>query len=196
MRRMWFNGVAAAVTAAALLGAAEAPAAMITGSVPLVPSAGNTITYTTTNGTLSGATSLTFATSAIEVLNPGTGDLVVLTAGTPGTLVPGTVTVGSSNTISVGGFTFTFTGGAFGGNSLTPNAVAFQSTTGTLSGGGFDDTPAVLIISANQAGGPGNDVSAALTIASLQSVPEPASLALAGVAVAGLAVRRLRRKTA
>lgn len=198
MIRSMFKTACAAVVLV-LVGAGSANAAPITGSVSVVPEQGNILTFSSPTTFLRDAESVTFLNSLLEVLNQGSGDLSVLLTNAPGTIVPGTITENSANTITLGSggntFTFTFNGGQFAGNAAFENAVAFEAM-GTLTGGTYDATPAVFLLSLNQAGGPGTEVSGGFTIATVQAVPAPAGLALAAVAVPALALRRLARRKA
>ena len=73
----------------------------------------------------------------------------------------------------------------------TANAITV-ALTGTLIGPGFFDTPATLILSATQAGGPGNVISASLTNAA-STVPEPSTWVMMVLGFAGLSYAAVRR---
>jgi hypothetical protein len=72
------------------------------------------------------------------------------------------------------------------------NSIAFVLT-GTVTGGDFTDTPAVLQLSFTQAGGPGNVVSASLSNAATSAIPEPSTWVMMGLGFVGLGYAAVRR---
>ena len=109
---------------------------------------------------------LSAATSPVSteiIYGPGTG---------PGPL-------GAGVTVSWGAFTETFTTvKAVARNPNIPDSIGVELT-GTLtgpSGSGFVDTPVSLVLTANQAGGPGGTTSASFTNStSISGIPEPST---------------------
>jgi hypothetical protein len=109
---------------------------------------------------------LSAATSPVSteiIYGPGTG---------PGPL-------GADVTVSWGAFTETFTTvKAVARNPNIPDSIGVELT-GTLtgpSGSGFVDTPVSLVLTANQAGGPGGTTSASFTNStSISGIPEPST---------------------
>jgi hypothetical protein len=77
-------------------------------------------------------------------------------------------------------------------NRGTANAITV-TLEGTLTGPGFVSAPVALILSANQAGGPGNTVSAALTNTSTSTVPEPSTWVMLALGFVGLGYAAVRR---
>jgi PEP-CTERM motif len=75
----------------------------------------------------------------------------------------------------------------------TANAITV-ALAGTLLGPGFADTPATLILSATEAGGPGTVISASLTNAS-STVPEPSTWVMMVLGFAGLSYAAVRRSS-
>ena len=73
------------------------------------------------------------------------------------------------------------------------NSIAFQLS-GTVTGGVFSASPATMIFSLTQAGGPGNVVSASLTN-SASTVPEPATWVMMALGFIGLGYAAVRRST-
>jgi hypothetical protein len=217
-----FRSLALAALTAVVFGASagRSEAAFASGTLGFVPF--GTTTYA--GADLSVATSITFP--ALEVVNTVQptylGDpndffglvaplsLVILNPSSPGPLAVSnvnggpfatalpTITFGPAGRFSYTPFVgeFTSTGvDVNGGSNLTFNSLG----TFTDSLGVFDPSIASLSFAATQTG-PGSAVNVSFTFATppgVEAIPEPASAALLGVGVAGLAwVRRRKARTA
>jgi PEP-CTERM motif len=130
---------------------------------------------------------LSAATSPVSteiIYGPGTG---------PGPL-------GADVTVSWGAFTETFTTvKAVARNPNIPDSIGVELT-GTLtgpSGSGFVDTPVSLVLTANQAGGPGGTTSASFTNStSISGIPEPSIWVMMALGFGALGYAGFRRRKA
>lgn len=156
---------------------------------------------------LEASTALDFIGSSFVVVQLGAGDASGLSLFSTVSVSPTDIVYGSGSgtgldtplstdvvkmwTDSLGTFTETLTTvSAISRNASIPNSIGV-TLTGTLSGPGFDKTPASLILTANQVGGPGKAISASLTNAS--TVPEPATWVMLALGFAGLGYAAVRR---
>jgi hypothetical protein len=171
-----------------VLAAAPAQADTIVGSLPL-SSAG--VSSTSTN--LSAPGVVVSATDSV-VLTLGTGDLNTV----PLLESFGPTTLDTNDLLS-----FTFSNATYGTFTTTSGVIITQNTgflnvylLGTFSAPGFDDSPAsVQVTYTSSAGG---SVSGGFTLNAPPSpiVPEPASIAMAGIGLATVGlVRTLRKRT-
>jgi hypothetical protein len=128
---------------------------------------------------------LSAATSPVSteiIYGPGTG---------PGPL-------GADVTVSWGAFTETFTTvKAVARNPNIPDSIGVELT-GTLtgpSGSGFVNTPVSLVLTANQAGGPGGTTSASFTNStSISGIPEPSTWVMMALGFGALGYAAFRRR--
>jgi len=198
----------AAVFIAALSAGSAAKAGVINFSaVALCPASCTGITYS--GPSLGASTGIDLDGSTWEVAVLRSGDDSGLSVGA-GLLGPTAATYGALsgpglNLTLLTPIVKTWTG-AFGSFTETlttlteidrgANAISFFLT-GTVTGGDYHDTPATLVFSLTQAGGPGNVISASLTNHAVSSpVPEPSTWAMMALGFAGLgyaAVRRSRK---
>jgi hypothetical protein len=162
---------------------------------------------------LEASTGLVFDASTFIVSQLGAGDSSGLAIGSVVILEPTPITdfdygAGSGSglhaplgtvitktwTDALGTFTETLdTVVAIARNPSIPNSIGV-TLTGTLNGPGFVDSPVNLILTANQAGGPGQAISASLTnISSATSTPEPSTWVMLALGFAGLGYAAVRR---
>jgi hypothetical protein len=159
------------------------------------------VTYTGASLNVSTALDLSGATDTVTTV--GSDDTTGIPTGTLITLFPLDIVYGSgdgpqaidlSQTWTVGGTTYTETLSEVTITRSPVNSITL-SFTGEVTGGAFTDTPATLILNANQARGPGvgHAVSVAFTDAAATSgVPEPSTwvMMLLGFAGLGFVTRR------
>jgi hypothetical protein len=183
------------LVAGAIIGGSTAQAGSVIG--------GQAFSVGTTTPNASSILSATqFDFKDITTASPNDGDFTSITLGTSAGTGPFTLSL-PAGTFSFGNATFgTFTSSALVSDTpSTTTAGNFRNIalSGTFAGGTLfpgknDPTSAVLLISLTQAGGTGRPASASFTLVT-QAVPEPASVVMMGLGLAGaLGVGRLRRK--
>jgi hypothetical protein len=201
MRNVFTGFAALAAVSVATLGAVPAAqAAMIDFGVVAL---GGTITYT--GARLQFSTGLDLDGATLLVSSVGAGDSSGLISGDHVSISPTEIDYGlgagplmtdivKSWTATVGpdaGDLFTETLTTVDSiDRSTRNAITV-TLGGTLTGPGFSAQPVSFILSANQAGGPGNVVSAALTNVSV--VPEPSTWVMMLLGFAALGYAAVRR---
>jgi PEP-CTERM motif len=170
----------------------------------LCPASCTGITYAGTNLGISTAFDLDGSTWLVTRVN--TGDMSGLAAGGTFTVVPSSVSYGLGGGPVTGldiTKMWTATTGPFTGTTFTETLTSITSISrgvntigldfaGTITGGVFHDTAATMDLTLNQAGGPGNVVSASLTN-SASTVPEPATWVMLALGFAGLGYAAVRR---
>lgn len=194
-----------AALGAALIGTLGASSAAQAGVIDFgVVALGGTISYT--GSRLQFSTALDLDGSTLRVSSVGTGDGSGLISGDAVSISPTDIDYGSgagplttdvvkSWTDSLGTFTETLTT-VDAIDRSTRNAITV-TLGGTLTGPGFSAQPVSFILSANQAGGPGNTVATSLTnTTAALSTPEPSTWVMMafGFGALGYAASR-RRKT-
>jgi PEP-CTERM motif len=188
----------------ATLGAASAARAAVN-VIDFGAASSGPVTYTGSSLNVSTALDLSLAVEAVTTV--GSDDTTGVTTGTPITIIPLDIVYGSgdgpeaidlSKTWAVGGTTYTETLTDVTISRSPANSITL-SFTGDVTGGAFVDTPATLILNANQARGPGagHAVSVAFTdAAATGAIPEPSTwvMMLLGFAGLGFAVTRRSAK--
>jgi hypothetical protein len=170
--------------------------------------AASTGVVTYSGSSLNVSTALDLSKATIAVTTVGSDDTTGIALGTLISLLPldivygsldGPETIDLSKTWTVAGTTYTETLNELTITRSPVNAITL-SFTGEVTGGAFNDTPATLILNANQARGPGvgHAVSVAFTDAAATAVgtPEPSTwvMLLLGFAGLGFAVSRRNAK--
>jgi hypothetical protein len=189
---------ALAVAFVATIGATSAAQAAVTKlDFGVNVSGGTGITYTGAN--LRVSTALNLDASDLTVSFVGAGDMSGLAVGDPVSLVPTDIvysTISSASPVikswtdSLGKFTETLTSVESLDRS-TRNEIGL-TLDGTLTGPGFAGTPVTFILTANQAGGPGNVVTASITDSG-STVPEPSTWVMMVLGFAALGYAAVRQ---
>jgi hypothetical protein len=161
------------------------------------------VTYT--GASLNVSTALDLSKATVAVTTVGGDDTTGITLGTLVTFFPLNIVYGSgdgpeaidlSKTWTVGGTTYSETLNELTITRSPANSITL-SFTGEVTGGAFNDTPATLILNANQARGPGvgHAVSVAFTNAAetAMGTPEPSTWAMMLLGFAGLGFAAVRR---
>jgi hypothetical protein len=154
---------------------------------------------------LQDATSLDLDGSIISVAGIGVGDASGLAAGNTFSISPTDIVFGAVSASDPVTKSWTGTFGAFTETLTTvtsvdrtsPNAVTWDLT-GTVTGGGFHNTPVSMIIDATQSGGPGNVISVSGSNSS-SAIPEASTWVMMALGFAGLGFlgyRKTRRDNA
>jgi hypothetical protein len=154
---------------------------------------------------LQDATSLNLDGSVISVSGTGAGDASGLAAGNTFSVSPTDIIFGAVSASDPVTKSWTGTFGAFTETLTTvtsvdrtsPNAVTWDLT-GTVTGGGFHNTPVSMIIDATQSGGPGNVISVSGSNSS-SAIPEASTWVMMALGFAGLGFlgyRKTRRDNA
>jgi hypothetical protein len=183
----------------ATLGAASVAQAAV---VDFGAASSGTVTYT--GASLSASSALDLTSAAVTVTTVGSDDTTGVTLGTPVTFVPldfsygtgsGTEPIDLVKTWTVDDTTYTETLDEVTIFRIIPNTIILTFT-GELTGGAFDDSPATLILTANQARGPGVGHAVALAFTNAAStVPEPSTWAMMVLGFVGLGYAALRRNS-
>jgi hypothetical protein len=195
------NSVAAlGVALIATFGAASAAQAAVS-VIDFGAASSGVVTYGGTS--LNVSTSLDLSKATVAVTTVGSDDTTGIMLGTPVTFIPLSIVYGSGDgpealdltkTWTVGGTTYTETLDEVTITRSPANSITL-SFTGEVTGGAFVDTPATLILNANQARGPGvgHAVSVAFTNAAATTVPEPSTWVMLLLGFAGLGFAAVRR---
>jgi hypothetical protein len=159
------------------------------------------ITYT--GATLQGSTALDLDGSVWTVVSTAVGDKSGLAFGNTLTVAPVSFIYGSGSgpitlttpivktwTGTFGPFTETLT--TLDVITRGVNSIGLDFA-GTVTGGVFSGTPATMVLSLTQAGGPGNVVSASLTNSAASIVPEPSTWVMLALGFIGLGYAAVRR---
>jgi hypothetical protein len=190
----------------ATIGAASAAQAAVS-VIDFGAASTGVVTYGGTS--LNVSTSLDLSKATIAVTTVGSDDTTGIALGTPITILPLDIVYGSgdggpielSKIWTVGGTTYSETLSELTITRSPVNSITL-SFTGEVTGGAFVDTPATLILNANQARGPGvgHAVSVAFTdAAATTAVPEASTWVMMLLGFAGLGLpagaRRIGRRS-
>lgn len=194
---------ALAVALIATIGAGSAAQAAVK-VIDFAVKATGPVSYTGTN--LGDSTALNLGAATLSVSSVGADDNASgLAIGDPIGLTPLVLSYGTGagpNAVDIvkmwtgttGSFVETLTSATIFRIPGAPNFITV-SLTGTVTGPGFTDTPAEMLISATQVAGPGGSVSLSLTNTATSTVPEPSTWVMMGLGFVGLGYAAVRRSS-